>query len=219
MLPPIEVNTQNKGDASVIWLHGLGADGHDFRPVAQALHLPNVRFILPNAPYRAVTINNGHEMPAWYDIVGLNHGDDEDEAGIRASQHMVETLIAQEIAYGIKSERIVIAGFSQGGAVALHTALRHPQRLGGILALSTYLPLQNQLASEVNPANKNIPIFMAHGLQDEVITHATHLISRNILTHHFPYLEAHDYAMGHAVTNDEISDIRRFLCKILHISD
>ena len=219
MTPPVEINTQHKCDASVIWLHGLGADGHDFEPVVHALHLHNVHFILPNAPYRAVTINNSHVMPAWYDIFELNHGAHEDEAGIRESQQLVETLIAQEITNGIKPERIVIAGFSQGGAVALQTALRHQQRLGGILALSTYLPLQTKLKSEVNQANKNIPIFMAHGLQDEVITIETNLISRNILSHHFPQLEWHEYAMGHAVTNDEISDIRHFLCKILYISN
>lgn len=219
MIPPVEVNTQNKCDASVIWLHGLGADGHDFEPVAHALNLPNVRFILPNAPYRAVTINNGHEMPAWYDIFGLNQSAHEDEAGIRASQHIVETLIAQEIAHGIKPERIVIAGFSQGGAIALQTALRHNQRLAGILALSTYLPLKTKLEIEANPANKNIPIFMAHGSHDEIISMATNLLSRNILTHHYPQLEWHEYAMGHSVTNDEITDIRRFLCKILNISN
>lgn len=219
MIPPVEVNTQNKCDASVIWLHGLGADGHDFEPVAHALNLPSVRFIMPNAPYRAVTINNGHEMPAWYDIFAFNQNAHEDEAGIKASQQIVETLITQEIAHGIKPERIVIAGFSQGGAIALHTALRHHQRLAGVLALSTYLPLKTNLEAEANPVNRNIPIFMAHGTHDEVISMATNSQSRHLLTQYYSKLEWHEYAMGHSVTNDEIADIRRFLCKILNISN
>ena len=219
MIPPVEVNTQNKCDSSVIWLHGLGADGHDFEPVAHALNLPNVRFILPNAPYKAVTINNGHQMPAWFDIFAFNQNAHEDEVGIKASQQIVETLIAQEITYGIKPEHIVIAGFSQGGAIALQTALRYNQRLAGVLALSTYLPLKTKLEIEANPVNKNISIFMAHGTYDEVISMATNSQSRKFLTHHYAQLEWHEYAMGHSVTNDEIADIRRFLCKILNISN
>ena len=184
MTPPIEVNTQNKCNASVIWLHGLGADGHDFEPVARMLNLPTVRFILPNAPYRAVTRNNGYEMRAWYDLFDLNSDNREDEAGIRATQKIIESLIAQEIAHGTKAEHIAIAGFSQGGAIALHTALRHNQPLAGVLALSTYLPLKSTLEAEANAANKNIPIFMAHGTHDEVITMSRCLVSRDFLKQH-----------------------------------
>ncbi len=219
IIPAVEVNTQNKCDASVIWLHGLGADGHDFEPVAHALNLPNIHFILPNAPYQAVTVNNGYEMPAWYDIFGLNHEAIEDEPGIRASQYIIEKIIADEVNNGIKPERIVIAGFSQGGAIALQTALRHSQRLAGVLALSTYLPLKAKLETEASPINKDIPIFLAHGAQDEVISIETNLVTRNILNAHYPQLEWHEYAMGHTVTNDEILDIRRFLCKILNINN
>lgn len=219
MKPPIEVNTQNKCDASVIWLHGLGADGHDFEPVAQALNLPNVRFILPNAPQRAVTINNGHVMPAWYDIVSLNQSGTEDEAGIKASQHIIEELIAHEVAHGIVPHRIVIAGFSQGGAIALHTAVRHPQTLAGILALSTYLPLKSKLTSEANIANKNIPIFMAHGKFDEVIKISTAITSRETLVAAYPQLSWHEYAMAHSVTQEEIADIRTFLTKIFQVNN
>ncbi len=218
MTPPVEVNTQNQCNASVIWLHGLGADGHDFEPVARLLNLPNVHFILPNAPYRAVTRNNGYEMRAWYDLYDLNTNDREDDVGIHATQQIIESLIAQEIAHGILPERIAIAGFSQGGAVALHAALRHKQALAGVLALSTYLPLQATLATEANAANKNLPIFMAHGTHDEVITMARCLISRDILKQHYPQLAWHEYAMAHSVTNEEIADIRAFLCKIFNIS-
>lgn len=219
MTPPIEVNTKNKCDASVIWLHGLGADGHDFEPVAHQLNLPTVRFILPNAPLRAVTINNGHMMPAWYDILSLTPNSAEDETGIRASQHILEALIAQEVAHGTKPERIAIAGFSQGGAIALQTALRYPQALAGVLALSAYLPLKNKLATEANPANQHIPLFMAHGTYDEMISMARCLVSRNLLMQHYPQLSWHEYPMGHSVCNEEIADIRRFLCKILNISN
>lgn len=219
MNPAVEVNTQNKCDASVIWLHGLGADGHDFEPVAHALNLPNVRFILPNAPQRAVTLNHGHVMPAWYDIVSLNQSGVEDEAGIRASQQIVEQLIAQEVAHGILANRIAIAGFSQGGAVALHTALRHHQALAGIIALSTYLPLKSKLVSEAIIANKNMPIFMAHGKFDEVIKISTALISRDALLASYPQLSWHEYPMAHSVTQEEIADIRLFLTKIFKVNN
>lgn len=219
MNSPTEVNTRNKCDASVIWLHGLGADGHDFESAAHALNLPNIRFILPNAPHRAVTINNGHVMAAWYDIVSLNQTGAEDEAGIRASQQIVEQLIAQEVAYGIVPQRIAIAGFSQGGAVALFTALRHSQSLAGILALSTYLPLKAKLTSEANIANKNIPIFMAHGKFDEVIKISTAITSRDTLVAAYPQLSWHEYTMAHSVTQEEVMDIRVFLTKIFQVNN
>ena len=175
--PPLELITNsnaNKIDASIIWLHGLGADGYDFEPIVQQLlqqpNLPNVRFILPHAPEMAVTRNNGYMMPAWYDIYGVTGNSKEDEAGIKTSQNYINALIQKELDKGIASERIVLAGFSQGGAIALHTALRYPQRLAGVLALSTYLPLKSTLAAEAHPANADIPIFMAHGTFDNVIS-------------------------------------------------
>ncbi|MFA6178279.1 MAG: alpha/beta fold hydrolase [Candidatus Methylopumilus sp.] len=132
-------------DTCIIWMHGLGADGHDFESVVEELNLPNTRFIFPHAPYRAVSINNGYQMRAWYDIFGLELNSQQDEVGIRESQSQIETLINKEIARGVPANHIVLAGFSQGGAIALHTAIRHPQRLAGVLALSTYLPLKPRL--------------------------------------------------------------------------
>src|SRR5215208_6840077 len=155
-------------DAAVIWLHGLGADGSDFVPIVEELRLPPtlaVRFIFPHARPRPVTINNGIVMRAWYDITGLGPGSVEDEAGIRESGDVVRRYIEEENARGIASERIVIAGFSQGGAIALSAALRHPQRLAGVMALSTYLPLRDSLAAEASPANRDVPILMCHGLR------------------------------------------------------
>ncbi|MDZ4098411.1 MAG: alpha/beta hydrolase-fold protein, partial [Methylophilaceae bacterium] len=145
MLETLEITTGNTINASIIWLHGLGADGYDFEPIAAALNLPNIRFIFPHAPYRNITLNNGYEMRAWYDLYGLSLDSQQDEMGIRQSQSEIEALISVEESRGVRPERIVLAGFSQGGAIALHTALRHTERLAGILALSTYLPLKSIL--------------------------------------------------------------------------
>ncbi len=156
-------------DAAVIWLHGLGADGYDFVPIVEELRLPPsmaVRFIFPHARPRPVTINNGFVMRAWYDITGIGPDRKEDDAGIRESATVVNGYIEQENARGIESKRIVIAGFSQGGAIALQAALRYPQRLGGVMALSTYLPLRDSVAKEASPANRDVPILMCHGLRD-----------------------------------------------------
>ena len=226
--PPLELSSNSLSDkdkinASVIWLHGLGADGYDFEPVAQRLlqqlNLPNLRFILPHAPDRAVTRNNGYVMPAWYDIYGLTPITKEDESGINCSQTYVNALIQREIDRGVPTQRIVIAGFSQGGAIALHTALRYPKRLAGILALSTYLPLQAKLASEANPANAGIPIFMAHGTFDDIITLETCKASLNILqsnqTLATPSITLHEYNMAHSVCAAEIADIQDFLQQVL----
>lgn len=218
MQAPIEINTQNNVDASVIWLHGLGADGHDFEPLVHALNLPSVRFILPNAPLRAVTVNHGYVMPAWYDIVSFDHPRMEDEAGIRASQLIVDQLIALEIKRGIAPSRIVIAGFSQGGAIALQSALRYPQTLAGVLALSTYLPLSEKLANEANTHNLQTPILMAHGTADHVIPMAKAMTSRDILLKTHPNLTWHEYMMAHSVSQPEIDDILVFIKKILHIN-
>src|SRR4051812_38598264 len=163
----VEIGTGSPPQAAILWLHGLGADGHDFEPIVPELGLRKpVRFIFPHAPVRPVTINQGMRMRAWYDIYQFGGGR-EDEAGIRASQALVEKIISSEIEKGIKPQNIVVAGFSQGGAIALQTALRHPERFAGVLALSTYLPIKETLPSEASPSNRDTPIFMAHGLYDD----------------------------------------------------
>jgi len=222
--PPLELviqDTKNHQEvnASVIWLHGLGADGHDFEPIVQKLNIPNVRFILPHAPEMAVTRNSGYIMPAWYDLYGpssnINAGAArEDSDGIIISQHYINRLIKNEITRGIPSERIVLAGFSQGGAIALHTGLRYPLKLGGIMALSTYLPLKEKLTSELNPANASIPIFMAHGISDDVISLDMCKYSLQILRDHNFTVNFHEYRMAHSVCIEEISDIHKFLNQV-----
>jgi phospholipase/carboxylesterase len=204
-----------KINASVIWLHGLGSDGHDFEPIVQKLNIPNVRFILPHAPEMAVTRNSGYIMPAWYDLYGVTGNSKEDEDGIKVSQAYVNTLILKELDRGIAAERIVIAGFSQGGAIALHTALRYPKKLAGVLALSTYLPVKTKLATEANAANKNVPIFMAHGVFDEVITLDMCKISLQTLQNNHYSVNWHEYNMAHSVCMEEISDIHGFLKRVL----
>lgn len=217
MLETLEITTGKTIDASIIWLHGLGADGHDFEPIAAALNLPNTRFIFPHAPYRSVTLNNGYEMRAWYDLYGLSLDSQQDEAGIRQSQSEIEALISAEASRGIRTERIVLAGFSQGGAIALHTALRYPQKLAGVLALSTYLPLKSILAKEAHQANHEIPIFMAHGSFDNVIAPAIAQASAQTLMQNGYQPLWHEYPMAHSVCDEEISDIRLFLQSILNI--
>lgn len=217
---PIEITSNHQTDigkinASVIWLHGLGADGHDFEPIVQKLNLSNVRFVLPHAPEIAVTRNSGYIMPAWYDLYGVTGSSKEDEAGIRHSQTYINLLIQKEIDRGVPANRIVIAGFSQGGAIALHTALRYPKKLGGILALSTYLPIKTKLADEANPVNAGIPIFMAHGVYDDVISLDLCKISLNVLKSNHLVVNWHEYNMAHSVCAEEIVDIRSFLQKIL----
>ena len=211
---PIEICSSKNPSASVIWLHGLGADGSDFVPLVEMLNLPQFRFILPHAPYRKVTINNGYEMRAWYDLIGLTIGSPQDEAGIREAQTYVESLIAQEVRRGIAHNRIALAGFSQGGATVLHTALRQQQALAGVLGLSTYLPLRLLLASEKTVANQSTPIFMAHGTFDEVISLATCHVSLEALQIQQYQVEWHEYAMAHSVCMEEIDDIRAFLSHI-----
>ena len=200
-----------KVNASVIWLHGLGSDGHDFEPVVQKLNIPNVRFILPHAPEMAVTRNSGYIMPAWYDLYGVTGSSKEDEDGIKNSQHYVNSLIQKELDRGIAAERIVIAGFSQGGAIALYTALRYPKKLGGVMALSTYLPVKTKLATEANPTNAATPIFMAHGVFDDVITLDMCKISLQTLQSNHYSVSWHEYNMAHSVCMEEISDIHGFL--------
>jgi phospholipase/carboxylesterase len=211
---PIEISNTTNPTASVIWLHGLGADGQDFVPVVEMLELPNIRFILPHAPYRKVTINNGYEMRAWYDLYGLTPGSEQDEVGIRETQAHIEQLIEKELSRGIPSHKIVLAGFSQGGAIVLQTALRYQKKLAGVIALSTYLPLKSSLTAEKSSANQETPIFMAHGSQDEVISLATSQASLTVLEAENYNVEWHEYPIAHSVSINEIDEIRTFLFKI-----
>jgi phospholipase/carboxylesterase len=211
----IEIQTGSKPVASIIWLHGLGADGHDFEPIVPELQLAKpLRFVFPHAPVRPVTINQGMRMRAWYDILQFGGGP-EDEAGIRASQRLIEELIAKEKKKGLPADKIVMAGFSQGGAIALQTALRHPERLAGVLALSTYLPLAASLSSERSPANRDIPIFMAHGRHDDIIPLRRAEESRKLLEAAGYRVEWHEYPMPHSVCAEEIAEIAAFLPRMV----
>ena len=206
----IEIETGPNPTATVIWLHGLGADGHDFEPIVPELELPKpVRFVFPHAPIRPVTINQGMRMRAWYDIFQFGGGP-EDDAGIRASQKLVEDLIAKE-----RGKKIVLAGFSQGGAIVLQTALRHPERLAGVMALSTYLPLSATLEKERSKASHDLPIFMAHGKFDDIIPIERARQSRDFLTKLNYQVEWREYPMPHSVCAEEIADISAFLVKLL----
>lgn len=197
---------------SIIWLHGLGADGHDFEPVAGELRLPYaVRYVFPHAPMRPVTINGGFVMRAWYDIAGQDIDAAQDETGIRASQAGIEALIAQEVERGIAPNNIFLAGFSQGGAIALHTALRRKEPLGGVLALSTYLPLADAARGESQPESRATPIFMAHGRSDTVVPYTLGMSSRAALQELGYAVEWHDYAMPHSVCDAELKDIEVWL--------
>jgi phospholipase/carboxylesterase len=201
-------------DAAVIWLHGLGADGFDFVPIVEELRLPPtmaVRFVFPHARPRPVTINNGFVMRAWYDITGFGPDRVEDEIGIRESADVVRGYIEQENARGIGAERIVIAGFSQGGAIALQTALRHPQRLAGVMALSTYLPLRQTLTAEAAPANRAVPILMCHGTRDQVVPATLGTASRDLLQSLGYEVEWKAYPMEHQVCMEEVLDISTWL--------
>jgi phospholipase/carboxylesterase len=213
----IEFDTAPAPDAAVIWLHGLGADGHDFEPIVPELRLParlRLRFVFPHAPVRPVTINMGMPMRAWYDILQMSGGR-EDAAGIRASQDLLEALIFRERGRGIAAGRIVLAGFSQGGAIALHTALRHAERLAGVLALSTYLPLASSLAAERSAANRDVPVFMAHGRHDPMIDIARARESRAALETLGYAVQWQEYAMAHSVCAEELGDIAAWLASRL----
>jgi phospholipase/carboxylesterase len=220
LLQSIEIETAPNPTAAVIWLHGLGADGNDFAPIVPELKLggaPAIRFVFPHAPMMPVTINNGHVMRAWYDV---SFGDLEgktrraDEQGVRASQARIEQLIERENARGIASRHIVIAGFSQGGAIALQTGLRHRERLAGIMALSTYLPLAEKLPAEASVANKDIPIFYAHGTHDPVIPLAMAVASRERLTASGYKVQWHEYPMQHSVCLEEITAVSAWLREV-----
>ena len=216
-LETIEIPTGPSPSAAVIWMHGLGADGHDFEPIVPELGLPDalqVRFIFPHAPVRPVTLNNGMAMRAWYDIIEIGGGR-EDGEGLRDSQAAIEQLIAAEVARGIPASRIVLAGFSQGGAIAFQAGLRHPERLAGIMALSTYLPLAGTVEDERSAANRDLPIFMAHGSVDPMISIGRAQQSRKMLEALGYPLEWHEYPMPHSVCPQEIADIAAFLLRIL----
>ncbi|MDZ7803523.1 alpha/beta hydrolase [Thiohalophilus sp.] len=198
---------------SIIWLHGLGADGHDFEPLVPELGLTDrgVRFVFPHAPVQPVTVNSGMAMRAWYDIRSPQIQQDEDRDGIQASQAILEALIRREVERGIDTRRLVLAGFSQGGAIALHTGLRHNEPLGGILALSTYLPLVSTFEQEREPTNQHIPIFMAHGKSDPIVPLWLAEDSRYFLEQAGYSVDWHTYAMQHQVSLDEVSDIAAWL--------
>ncbi|WP_333840018.1 alpha/beta hydrolase [Pelomicrobium sp.] len=214
LLASIEIETAPQPRFAVIWMHGLGADGHDFVPIVHELGLPaapGVRFIFPHAPLRPVTINGGYVMRAWYDVLSPGFTQREDASGIRASQQAIDALIAREASRGIDPAHIVLGGFSQGGAMALHTGLRHGLRLGGIVALSTYLPLAESLPVEASPANARVPIFMAHGSHDPLIPLSLAVGSRERLVAMGYSVEWRVYPMQHSVCMEEIADIGAWL--------
>jgi phospholipase/carboxylesterase len=217
LLDAIQLETGRDPERTVIWLHGLGADGRDFVPIVGELDLPAapIRFVFPHAPVQPVTINNGMRMRAWYDIVADDLARREDERGVRVSQGLVEALVARERERGIAADRIVLAGFSQGGAISLQTGLRHPERLAGIMALSTYVPVAATLEAERNTANGDVPIFMAHGTQDPIIPLAHARRSRELLERLGYPVEWHEYAMPHSVSPQEIRDIGAWLRRVL----
>ena len=221
LLETIEIETAANPTAAIIWMHGLGADGNDFVPIVGELGLDNgpaVRFVFPHAPMRPVTINNGFVMRAWYDVM---FGDLEgksrkpDEQGVRDSEAQIGALIEREKQRGIGTGRIVLAGFSQGGAIALQTGLRYPEQLAGVIALSTYLPLAAVLPQEASPASKKTPIFMAHGIFDPVVAYVMGTTSRVTLTGLGYNLEWHEYPMQHSVCAEEVRDIGTWLRRVL----
>ena len=217
LLEAVELETAPSPRHAVIWMHGLGADGYDFVDIVPALGLRDtpVRFVFPHAPMRPVTINRGMVMRAWYDVrddVGVRR---EDEAGVRESQKRIEALIAREKARGVDAGRLVLAGFSQGGAMALHTGLRQPERVAGIMALSCFLPLAGALTGEASTANRATPIFMAHGTDDPLIPLARARQSRDVLTTLGHHDEWHEYPMPHTVSDREVLDIAAWLARVL----
>ncbi|MDD1615808.1 MAG: Carboxylesterase [Methylococcaceae bacterium NSP1-2] len=213
-LSTIEIQPTADHQYSIIWLHGLGADGHDFEDITQELHLnaaPHIRFIFPNAPIQPVTVNGGMEMRAWYDILAMQLEREVDINGIYQSATLIEQLIEREKNNGIAAENILLAGFSQGGVIALHVGLRYPQQLAGIIALSSYLPTLVQLNNEASSANKNTPIFMAHGILDSVVAiESGKAVFDTLHAQNYP-IQWHDYVMEHSVCVEEIEHIAAFI--------
>lgn len=221
MLETIELQTGTNPTAAVVWMHGLGADGNDFVPIVNELDLagaPAIRFVFPHAPMMPVTINNGYVMRAWYDV---SLGDLEtgakrvDEQGVRQSQAQIGELIAREVSRKVASNKIVLAGFSQGGAIALQTGLRHPQQLAGVMSLSSYLPCAASFSAEASAANKNTPLFIAHGTQDPVVPYERGSSTRDLLEKSGYAVDWHEYPMQHSVCLEEVRDISAWLKRVL----
>jgi phospholipase/carboxylesterase len=216
--PAVEVETGANPTASVIWLHGLGADGHDFEPIIPELRLPSqmsLRFVFPHAPYRPVTINGGYVMRAWYDIAMSERGFEQNLEHIRESEKILQALIEKEIRRDIPCESIVLAGFSQGGAIALHAGLRYPGKLAGIMALSAPVPFAETLMAEVHPENATVPVFIAHGTDDRMIPYDLVQQAHQRMEARGLKLERHTYKMGHTLVPDEIRDIAAWLVRVL----
>ena len=211
---------QQQADACVIWLHGLGADGHDFASIVEQLGLPSshrIRFIFPHAPLRPITLNGGMVMRGWYDIYGIGVEYDEDEQGIREAELQINSLIESQIEQGIAADRILLVGFSQGGAIALHTGLRAQTALAGILALSTYLPLRETLTDELHREQHNIPIVFMHGKNDMVVPMALAQLSYQLLDQQSLQLKWHEYSMEHSVCLQQLQDIGDFIKKCMDL--
>lgn len=220
-LETIVINPKTKPLASVIWLHGLGADGNDFAPIVPQLGLPSdlpARFIFPHAPMQPVTINNGYVMRAWYDIVSLEDVRHADPQGIHASVSLVKNLIEHEVEAGIPANKIIVGGFSQGSVIALTIGLTYQTRLAGIIALSGYLPFGDQVMANASQENKSIPIFLAHGTEDTVVPYALGTNTKEILTKNHYSVAWHNYAMPHSVCLQEVRDIGAWLVQILQLS-
>lgn len=216
LLSCVEVETGASPAASVIWLHGLGADGHDFEPIVPSLRLPfAVRYVFPHAPVRPVSLNGGWPMRAWFDLGAIDPAAQLDRAGIDDSTAAVAALIAREAARGVRQERVVLAGFSQGGSIALHAGLRQPRPLAGIVALSTFLPAAETLPDEASEANHATPILMAHGALDAVVPEAFGEASRDLLLEYGHPVEWHSYAIAHTVCDEEVALVRDFLSRVL----
>ena len=218
LLEHIQIETNDDPEIAIIWMHGLGADGNDFVPIVRELDLaglPGIRFIFPHANTMPVTISNGYVMRSWYDITGLELGRREDENGLRASQKEIEAFIEREKARGIPASRIILAGFSQGCAMAIQTGLRHAEPLAGLLCLSGYVPLSANVATERNDASKSTPIFMAHGRYDNVVPFNRAEASRDLLVSLGYQLEWHEYTMQHTLCLEEVQHISAWLKKVL----
>jgi phospholipase/carboxylesterase len=216
--PPVVIETGPKPSASVIWLHGLGADGYDFEPIVPQLQLPentSVRFVFPHAPFRPVTWNNGYVMRAWYDIAMTERGFYQNVEHLREAEATIHGYIDAERAHGIDTARIVVAGFSQGGAVALHAGLRFPERLAGLLCLSMPAPYLDQLLGNIEPKSAGVPIFLAHGSQDSVVPYGLGERANQALRAAGFDVSWHAYPMGHEVCPEEIRDISAWLREVL----
>jgi len=217
-LETVEVATGPEPDAAVVWLHGLGADGHDFEPLVPELMwpgAPDIRFVFPHAPVRPVTVNGGMEMRAWYDIVSLSSGRDQDQRGIADSVNQAAALVGRERRRGIEAHRIVVAGFSQGAAIALQLALRYPEKLAGLIVLSTYLLLEHRLERDVHDANRLLPVFVGHGTADPMVpVQMGEMVAERLRAMDYP-VEWHSYPIPHAVCPEEISHLSAWLRKRL----